>query len=194
MNRMRGKLTYANLMSSLAVFLVLAGGTAFAASQLEKESVGTKQLKKEAVSLAKIKTAAKESLRGQVGAPGAKGATGPQGIQGLKGDPGAPGSAVAFVEVFGDNATISGEHAKNITQSNLSEGTNNGIICFKNLPFKWDVVSAIREGGTNDAGLVNYTRGAGFGCPSGTQLTITSQVFNSGTFNPSSNRVMITFY
>ncbi len=51
MKSVRKRLTYANVMSSIAVFLVLAGGTAFAASQLGKESVGTKQLKKEAVSL-----------------------------------------------------------------------------------------------------------------------------------------------
>jgi hypothetical protein len=45
----RGKLTYAKVMSSIAVFLVVAGGTAFAASEmLPKGSVGTKQLAKEA--------------------------------------------------------------------------------------------------------------------------------------------------
>ena len=50
MKSVRKRLTYANVMSSIAVFLVVAGGTAFAATQLGKESVGTKQLKKEAVS------------------------------------------------------------------------------------------------------------------------------------------------
>ena len=55
MKLVRKRLTYANVMSSLAVFLVLAGGTAFAASQLGKNSVGTKQLKKNAVTKAKIK-------------------------------------------------------------------------------------------------------------------------------------------
>jgi hypothetical protein len=42
-------------MSSIAIFLALAGGTAFAASQLAKNSVGTKQLKKNAVTAAKLK-------------------------------------------------------------------------------------------------------------------------------------------
>ncbi len=51
----RRHLTYANLMSTLAVFLVLAGGTAFAAKQLGKKTVGTKQLKGNAVTKAKIK-------------------------------------------------------------------------------------------------------------------------------------------
>jgi hypothetical protein len=54
LKQLRKRLTYANVMSSIAVFLVL-GGTAFAATQLGKNSVGTKQLKKNAVSAAKIK-------------------------------------------------------------------------------------------------------------------------------------------
>ena len=55
MDRFRKRLTYANLMSSIAVFLVLGGATAFAASHLGKNSVGSKQLKKNAVTAAKIK-------------------------------------------------------------------------------------------------------------------------------------------
>jgi len=47
------RLTYANVMSSIAVFLVL-GGAAVAAG-LAKNSVGSKQLKKNAVTTAKIK-------------------------------------------------------------------------------------------------------------------------------------------
>src|ERR1700743_3598358 len=91
MKSVRKRLTYANVMSSIAVFLVVAGGTAFAASQLGKESVGTKQLKKEAVSLAKINKAAKNSLKGATGPAGAKGATGAQGQKGDKGDKGEKG-------------------------------------------------------------------------------------------------------
>jgi hypothetical protein len=52
------RLTYANVMSSIAVFLVLAGGTAFAANQLGKNTVGSKQLKSNAVTAAKIKNEA----------------------------------------------------------------------------------------------------------------------------------------
>lgn len=55
MSRLRPKLTYANVMSTLAVFLVLTGGAAYAASHLGKNSVGTKQLKKNAVTGAKLK-------------------------------------------------------------------------------------------------------------------------------------------
>jgi len=91
MKSVRKRLTYANVMSSIAVFLVVAGGTAFAASQLGKESVGTKQLKKEAVSLAKINAAAKNSLKGATGPAGPKGAEGPKGATGAQGARGEKG-------------------------------------------------------------------------------------------------------
>ena len=55
MRRLSGKLTYANVMSTLCFFLLLSGGVAFAASQLAKNSVGTKQLKKNSVTTAKVK-------------------------------------------------------------------------------------------------------------------------------------------
>jgi hypothetical protein len=54
MRSIRKRLTYANVMSSIAVFIVL-GGAAFAASKLPKKSVGTPQLKANAVTTAKIK-------------------------------------------------------------------------------------------------------------------------------------------
>lgn len=55
MNQLHKRLSYANVMSSIAVFLVLGGATAFAASSLAKNSVGAKQLKANAVTAAKIK-------------------------------------------------------------------------------------------------------------------------------------------
>lgn len=58
MKHVRKRLTYANVMSSIAVFLVLGGATALAAGQLGKNTVGTKQLKNNAVTGAKIKNGA----------------------------------------------------------------------------------------------------------------------------------------
>jgi hypothetical protein len=55
--QIRKRFTYANVMSSIAVFLVLGGATAIAAG-LAKNSVGTKQLKKNAVTTKKIKNGA----------------------------------------------------------------------------------------------------------------------------------------
>jgi hypothetical protein len=61
LSHIRKRLTYANVVSSIALFLVVGGATAFAAGQLAKNSVGSKQLKKNAVTAAKIK---KETVTG----------------------------------------------------------------------------------------------------------------------------------
>src|SRR5262245_11832246 len=57
MRKLRSRLTYANVMATIAVFIAL-GGTGLAASQLGKNSVGPKQLRKEAVTTSKIKNRA----------------------------------------------------------------------------------------------------------------------------------------
>jgi hypothetical protein len=49
------RLTYANVVSTLCLFLLLGGGAAIAASKFGKNSVGTKQIKNNAVTTAKIK-------------------------------------------------------------------------------------------------------------------------------------------
>jgi hypothetical protein len=54
MKTLRSKLTYANVISTVALFLVISGGAAYAAS-LGKNSVGTKQIKNGAVTGNKIK-------------------------------------------------------------------------------------------------------------------------------------------
>ena len=77
MRRIRRHLTYANAMSTIAVFGVLAGGSAWAASkigtdQIKKGAVTAKKLHNGAVTQAKIKdgavtgTKAKEASFGQV--------------------------------------------------------------------------------------------------------------------------------
>ncbi len=58
MREIRSRLTYANVIATLALFLVLAGGTAFATGRLGKGTVGARQLKKNAVTTAKIKNGA----------------------------------------------------------------------------------------------------------------------------------------
>ena len=52
--KLRRHLTYANVISTLCLFLVLGGGAAFAANKLAKSSVGTEQLKGEAVTKGKM--------------------------------------------------------------------------------------------------------------------------------------------
>jgi hypothetical protein len=57
MKTLRPSLTFANVVSCLALFVAL-GGSAYAATQLKKNSVGSKQLKSNAVTTAKIKDGA----------------------------------------------------------------------------------------------------------------------------------------
>ena len=54
LNRLRPRITYANVVSSLCLFILL-GGAAYAATALPKNSVGTKQLKANAVKSGKVK-------------------------------------------------------------------------------------------------------------------------------------------
>jgi hypothetical protein len=85
--QIRKRFTYANVMSSLAVFLVLGGATALAATQLPKNSVGPKQITKNAINSAKVKDhslMAKDFKNGQLPA-------GPQGMPGATGKPGDSG-------------------------------------------------------------------------------------------------------
>ncbi len=68
MKRLLSKLTYANVVATLCLFLVLGGGAAFAAGKLGKNTVGAKQLKNNAVTAAKIKNGAVTAAKIQNGA------------------------------------------------------------------------------------------------------------------------------
>jgi len=54
MRKIRAKLTYSNVISTLCLFLILGGG-AYAAARLPKNSVGPRQIKPNAVSGTKVK-------------------------------------------------------------------------------------------------------------------------------------------
>ncbi len=54
MKKLRPRFTYANVVSTLCLFLLLGGG-AYAAAKLPANSIGTKQLKNNAVTAVKIK-------------------------------------------------------------------------------------------------------------------------------------------
>lgn len=88
------RLTYANVVSTGAVFLALSG-VAWAAKTLPTGSVGTKQLKANAVTAPKVAngklTAADFQAGALLGAPGAKGAPGEPGARGPAGDTGVQG-------------------------------------------------------------------------------------------------------
>lgn len=100
----RAKMTYANVIATLALFLALGGSGAWAATTIASNSVGTSQLKNGAVTGQKVKEGsllAKNFESGQLpaGAIGPTGASGPAGEpgetgpRGAKGETGKPGDA-----------------------------------------------------------------------------------------------------
>ena len=101
MGRWREKLSFANVMSVVAVFIAL-GGTAVAVTQLPKDSVGAKQLKKDAVRSPDVKDfslQADDFAKGTL-LKGEKGDKGEQGPAGQPGTPGAPGTPATRLFAF----------------------------------------------------------------------------------------------
>jgi len=95
--RLRPRLTFANVVSCIALFVALGSG-AYAATQLPKNSVGSKQIKKNAVNSAKVKDRSLKAVdfkEGQLPA----GPRGPEGPKGEKGATGAAGAAGATTVV-----------------------------------------------------------------------------------------------
>lgn len=84
------KLTYANVVATLALFIAL-GGVSYAAVQLPANSVGSAQLKNGSVSTLKLSPRVQAALK--TGGP--VGPAGPQGIAGSRGAIGADGATGA---------------------------------------------------------------------------------------------------
>jgi hypothetical protein len=95
MRRIRGRLTYSNVIATLALFIAL-GGTSYAVTSLPRNSVGQKQIRKNAVGAGELRSSsvrsseisqrsirledvslsAQNSLRGQTGPSGPQGSPG----------------------------------------------------------------------------------------------------------------------
>src|SRR5215472_8472158 len=81
------------LVVSIIALVVAMGGSGYAAFGLPKDSVGSRQLKRGAVTPSKVATSTIRLFKGQKGDRGAQGLKGDAGAQGLKGDTGAQGAA-----------------------------------------------------------------------------------------------------
>lgn len=194
MKQIRKRLTYANVMSSIAVFLVLGGATALAAG-LAKNSVGSKQLKKNAVSTAKIKNGAVTSAKLRAGAVGGS-ALGAGSITNDKLAEGAvTGNKVAGGTIARGNLSegqflprafglveFDGTVDPNLTRGLPDATMVNDSYCF-NLPFQVLHAQATGEadGEGNDVPSV-LTAGASASfeeCPEGTDIEV--EVWDTGT-------------
>ena len=129
MKRFRSKLTYANVMATIAVFIAL-GGSSYAAFVLPRDSVGSKQIRKGAVRSSEIKDrsialrdisrATRNALRGK------------QGPQGVPGSPGAP-AAKYFAAVTGAGSFVRG---------NATSGGRTGVGTYA-IGFAQDVSACV---------------------------------------------------
>lgn len=109
------------VISCLALFVALSG-TSYAVSQLPKNSVGSKQIKKSAVTSAKVKDrslVARDFKVGQLPA-GAQGAQGPQGPQGARGP-----SASAFAA---NSATALSTSSTTVISLGTSNDESTGLL------------------------------------------------------------------
>lgn len=110
MRRLSESLTYANVVSTLCLFLLLGGGAAYAASQLGRNSVGAKQLQNGSVTSAKVRDGALQALdfgpgqlpSGARGPAGPPGETGPPGPVGLHWD----GSSYSVTATIANNSSL----------------------------------------------------------------------------------------
>jgi hypothetical protein len=121
MSSITSRLSYANIIASLALFIAL-GGVSVAAVTLPGGSVGNRQLKANAVSTEKVRDGsllAKDFKPGQLpptprGLAGAQGVPGPNGTKGdpgPKGDPGAPGATNVVVRTQATDVNGAGGRA-----------------------------------------------------------------------------------
>jgi hypothetical protein len=159
--RVRSRLSYANVMATIAVFIALGGG-AYAAIKLPANSVGSRQIKANAISSSKVKPRSllasdfragqlprgrqgPQGAQGSQGLPGTNGAAGPTGASGT---PGEPGSAAAYARLGADGVLDAGSppQNKNVTQTMVQHNpgatnpgppvlTGDGVYCFGGLPF-----------------------------------------------------------
>src|SRR5215218_2099685 len=128
---LRSRLNYANVVATIALFASLGGG-AYAALKLPRNSVGSSQIRPNAVRSSDVKDGvllAKDFRAGQLpagapGAPGPKGDQGPPGQNGTSGHDGLDGAARWYGHMS-KNGTIAG--GKNIGTVDHVAGT--GLYC-----------------------------------------------------------------
>jgi hypothetical protein len=125
-SRIAARLTYANVMAAVAVFIALGGG-AYAAVKLPRNSVGSAQIKNGAVTPRKIAKSTLARFKGQKGDKGDTGSVGAQGPKGDNGQQGDPGSALAYAHVNADG-TFDPARSKNVLKTELFTASA-GIYC-----------------------------------------------------------------
>lgn len=193
MKQIRKRLTYANVMSSIAVFLILGGATAVAAkkigrNQLRGGAVTTTKIKKSAVTTSKIKPNAITTAKIAKGAvKNGKIAAGSVDVTKL-----AAGFVSPAAEKLTHSANISFEGAVlagslGISQANVAH-TATGFYCFSGLnPAPAGGVATIDYSEAGEDVEIQFDTGQGPVCPVGTQAFVNTRVGTSKTTKPPTN-------
>jgi hypothetical protein len=162
--RFRPRLSYANVVATMALFLALGGG-AYAAATLPKNSVGSKQIKKNAVTSKKVKDGSLKATdfgTGQI-PPGAK------GDKGDKGNTGPAGSAVAYAHVDGTGA-FNPAQSKNVTATSHVNAIT-GYYCINvAVPVK-NISATVDSLGPSNSISARFGDATGE-CPTGTDAVV----------------------
>jgi Collagen triple helix repeat (20 copies) len=138
MGRIFRPLSYANVVATLALFLAIGGGGAFAVAATQSNHPGKHH----------HGNRGPRGFRGPAGPPGPKGAAGAPGATGTPGAPGAPGapgSALGFADIAASGATTAD---KNVTV--VSHVPGSGVYCLKlNSGTAANVVAMIDNAGAD---------------------------------------------
>ena len=136
---MKIRLSFANVAAGLALFIALSG-TSYAALKGPRNSVGTTQLRKGAVTSAKVRDGSLTlrdfnpsdlgQLRGQVGPAGPAGPGGPVGTVGPEGPRGETGAASVVVRRREDGALPAGAFDSMTVSCKPGERATGGGIGF----------------------------------------------------------------
>jgi hypothetical protein len=138
---MRKRLSYANVVATLALVFAMSGGAMAANHYLitSTKQINPKVLKKLTGKTGKTGAAGttgaigKEGPQGKEGTAGKEGPLGKEGAAGKEGKEGAAGSAIAYAHVLANGEVEKGS-SKNITSANVTSPVT-GVYCFKGLGF-----------------------------------------------------------
>jgi hypothetical protein len=191
MQKIRTRLTFANVVACMALFIAL-GGVGYAATKLPKNSVGSKQLKNGAVTTAKLKAKAVTTAKlgdGAVGAAnigaGVVGTTALANgaVTGAKVDAGSLGTvpSAARAATAGDATTLQGRPPSSFIQgegqifgNTVQLGVGEKEVPILNLPGFGPLTAECEAGITKPIGGFKFLN------TSGTKLSTTLQ-YNAGS-------------
>jgi hypothetical protein len=171
-----------SMVVALLALTVALGGTSYAAIKLPKNSVGSKQLKKNAVTGAKVKDRslfANDFAAGQL-PRGPKGDTGPQGPTG---GPGPVGTAIAYAHVNADGSIV-GAESKNLEVTGRGNNATVPVYCMNHTAGGAVNVLVTPDAAQTDPERtqlgVTTSRAAmnGVGCPASSDFEITADLIN----------------